>query len=176
MKHYRLMLRWTIMLLGTLAVLTGCTYDTTVRQLSPSEQTEFRVYNKVMTAAQTRAYLVLTSPAERTAYLQRTGLAQRFQALDTLDREAILSGFPRAGMSAEALLFVWGEPYYTDGDARRSAHWHYLGSSLGLAERGNRYGNLSNRVDVYLTDGKVVAWIDGPMPDDDKGESGCGRC
>jgi hypothetical protein len=30
---------------------------------------------------------------------------QRFEALDPLDREAVRSGFPRVGMSAEALLF-----------------------------------------------------------------------
>jgi hypothetical protein len=63
-------------------------------------------------------------------------------------------------MSAEALRFVWGEPYYSSGDARRSAHWYYLGSSLALAERGNQYYEFSNRVDVYLMDGRVVGWVD----------------
>ena len=28
-------------------------------------------------------------------------------------------------MSAEALMFLWGEPYYTAGDANRYAHWFY---------------------------------------------------
>jgi|GEM_PF-3153713 len=101
------------------------------------------------------------------------GLAQRFQALDPLDREAVQNGFPRVGMSTEALRFVWGEPYYTDGNARRSAHWHYLGSSLALGASGNQYNNFGSRVDVYLTDGKVVGWVDGASPNDDKGESGC---
>jgi len=76
-------------------------------------------------------------------------------------------------MSTEALRFVWGEPYYTDGNARRSAHWHYLGSSLALGASGNQYNNFGSRVDVYLTDGKVVGWVDGASPNDDKGESGC---
>ena len=35
-----------------------------------------------MTASQTRTYLAKTSAAERTAYLQAIGLAQRFQRLD----------------------------------------------------------------------------------------------
>ena len=50
--------------------------------------------------------------------------------LDPLDREAVKSGWPRVGMSADALRFVWGDPAYTQGDARRSAHWHYVGSSF----------------------------------------------
>jgi hypothetical protein len=63
-------------------------------------------------------------------------------------------------MSAEALLFLWGSPYYTAGDARRYAHWYYLGSSFDLAAYGNQYSNFGNRVDVYLVDGYVVGWVD----------------
>ena len=92
-----------------------------------------------MTWAQERAYLAKKTAAERTAYLYEIGLAQRFQALDPLDQETVRYGWPRRGMSAEALLFVWGEPYYTAGDARRSAHWYYLGSSMELAAHGNQY-------------------------------------
>ena len=176
MRYDRQLWWWVGMILATLVVLSGCAYDTAVRQLSLAEQAEFHTYNKVMTAGQARAYLAKTSAVERTAYLRQIGLAQRFEGLDPLDRDAVQSGFPRVGMSAEALRFVWGEPYYTEGDARRYAHWHYLGSSLGLGASGNRYGNLSNRVDVYLVAGKVVGWVDGPRPDDDKGESSCGRC
>ncbi|MBM3224427.1 MAG: hypothetical protein FJZ47_11580 [Candidatus Tectomicrobia bacterium] len=72
---------------------------------------------------------------------------------------------PRPGMSAEALRFLWGEPYATAGDANRSAHWFYLGSSLALAEYGNQYTHTSNRVDVYLVDGRVVGWVDYPPSD-----------
>src|SRR6267142_2283061 len=81
-------------------------------------------------------------------------------SLDELDREAVLGGVPRVGISAEALLFLWGSPYYTAGDAQRYAHWYYLGSSLVLGESGNRYRQSSNRVDVYLVDGHVVGWVD----------------
>ena len=63
-------------------------------------------------------------------------------------------------MSAEALRFLWGNPYYTAGEASRYAHWFYLGSSFALAEYGNQYSNFSNRVDVYLVDGHVVGWVD----------------
>jgi hypothetical protein len=115
-----------------------------------------------MTAAQVRTYLAQPSAAARTAYLRQRGLVQRLAALDSLDRDALRSGVPHVGMSADALRFLWGEPEYTEGDARRSAHWHYLGSSLTLAHTGNAYGHVSNRVDVYLVDGKVVGWVDGP--------------
>ncbi len=147
-------------LLGAVLVLTGCAYDNAVRQLSLDEQAEFHVYRKVMTATQARAYLAKASATERTAYLREVGLAQRFEALEPLDRAAVQSGVPRVGMSAEALYFVWGEPYYTEGDARRSAHWHYLGSSLALGASGNQYSNTGNRVDVYVVAGKIVGWVD----------------
>jgi len=141
-------------------VLTGCTYDAAVRQLSPAEQSEFYTYRKIMTTAQEHAYLAKATAAERTAYLSEVGLAQRFQALDPLDRDAVQGGWPRVGMSAEALRFVWGDPYYADGDARRSAHWHYLGSSFGRGNAGNRPWGFGNRVDVYLVAGKIVGWVD----------------
>ena len=147
-------------LLGTLLALTGCAYDVTVQRLSLAEQAEFYLYKKVMTPAQARAYLARASAAERTAYLREVGLAQRFEALEPLDRTAVQSGFPCVGMSADALLFVWGEPYYTEGEARRAAHWHYLGSSLGLGASGNQYSNSGNRVDVYIVAGRIVGWVD----------------
>lgn len=179
MRYDRQVLGWLGVLLGTLMMLTGCTlnYDAALRQMSLPEQSEFHTYRKVMSASQTRTYLAKTSAAERTAYLQQIGLVQRFQSLDPHDRDTVQSGFPRVGMGAEALLFVWGEPEYRDGDARRSAHWFYLGSSLALGAYGNRYGTSGgSQVDVYLVDGKVRGWVDGPLTNDDKGESGCGRC
>src|SRR5215813_4277013 len=66
---------WTTGLLGILLVLTGCTstYDTAVRQLSPAEQTEFAIYQHIMTGTQTHTYLAKTTAAERTAYLSAIG-------------------------------------------------------------------------------------------------------
>jgi hypothetical protein len=148
------------LLLAVWAAGTGCAYNAAVQRLSLPEQSEFFLYRKVMTWAQERAYLAKTSAAERTAYLREIGLAQRFQALDAFDQEAIQNGWPRPGMSADALRFLWGEPYSTAGDAHLSAHWYYLGSSLELAEHGNQYRNVGNRVDVSLVDGRVVGWVD----------------
>ena len=170
MRYGQQLLRWTGVLLGTIVVLAGCTYDAAVRQLSLPEQAEFHTYSKVMTGAQAHTYLAKATAAERTAYLRAIGLAQRFEGLDALDRETVQSGFPRAGMSAEAPLFVWGSPYYMAGDARHYAHWHYLGSSFALATYGNQYRNSGNRVDVYLVDGHVVGWVDYGLTD--HGDSG----
>ena len=160
MRQIRWFFQGAGVVMGTLLVLIGCTYDAAVQRLSLAEQSEFYTYRKIMTTAQEHTYLAKATAAERTAYLSEIGLAQRFQALDPLDRDAVKSGWPRVGMSADALRFVWGDPYATDGDARRYAHWHYLGSSFGLGESGNRYRQSSNRVDVYLVDGHVVGWVD----------------
>ena len=159
MRERRQCLCWAGVVLGLIVALSGCT-SAAISKLSLDEQAEFHLYRKVMTAAQERAYLAKVSAAERMAYLREIGLAQRFQALDPLDREAVLGGVPRVGISAEALLFLWGSPYSTAGDAQRYAHWYYLGSSLVLGESGNRYRQSSNRVDVYLVDGHVVGWVD----------------
>lgn len=164
MRDPRPWLRWVVVLLGSIVTLSGCTYAA-IQKLSLDEQAEFQTYRKVMIASQERAYLAKATTAERTAYLSEIGLAQRFQALDPLDREAVLSGAPRVGMSAEALLFLWGTPYYTAGDASRYAHWYYLGSSFALAEYGNQYANFGSRVDVYLVDGQIVGWVDYPLDD-----------
>ena len=116
-----------------------------------------------MTPAQTRTYLAKATAVERTAYLEESGLAQRFQALAPPDREAVQYGFLRKGMSAEALLFLWGEPYTTAGDARRYAHWHYLGSSLNRSPAGSHPWDFGQRVDVYLVAGQVEGWVDAPL-------------
>src|SRR5215831_4511985 len=159
MRALRPFVRWVVVLMGSIMTLSGCTYAA-IHNLSLDEQAEFYVYRKVMTPSQERAYLAKATAAERTAYLSEIGLAQRFQALDPSDRETVRGGIPRVGMSAEALLFLWGEPYYTSGDAHRYAHWYYLGSSLGLAGYGNQYYNYGNRVDVYLVAGQVTGWVD----------------
>jgi hypothetical protein len=166
---------WTALVLGALLGLIACTYDAALRHLSPAEQAEFVLYHHRMTGGQQHTYLGKTSAAERTAYLHELGLVQRFQALDPGDRTAVQQGWPQVGMSAEALLFVWGEPYSTAGDARRSAHWHYLGSSFGRSAYNNPRLDFGNRVDVSLVDGKVVGWVDAPLSTQDASE-GCPGC
>ncbi len=159
MRDLRPFVRWVVVLMGSIITLSGCTYAA-IQKLSLDEQAEFHIYQKVMTPSQERAYLAKATAAERTAYLSEIGLAQRLQTLDPLDREAVRGGAPRVGMSAEALLFLWGEPYYTAGDASRYAHWYYLGSSFGLANYGNQDYYSGNRVDVYLVAGQVTGWVD----------------
>ena len=176
MKTHRKFGPWAAVLLVALLGLTACTYNAALRQLSPPEQAEFALYHYRMTGLQEHTYLAKASAAERTAYLRELGVVQRFQALDPVDQEAVRSGWPRVGMSAEALLFVWGEPYDTAGDARQSAHWHYLGSSFGRRPSGNPRWGFGNRVDVYLVAGKVVGWVDAaPSTSADGGSGGGGR-
>jgi len=145
-------------LLGILVALTGCTYRAALQRLSPEEQVMFRIYSKGMTSGQAHTYLRQATAAERAAYLEHLGLAQRFQALSPWDREAVLSGFPRQGISADALRFLWGEPYYTRGSVRHAAHWHYLGSPFTLVASGNQHGQLGTMVDVYILEGRVAWW------------------
>ena len=158
MRSVRCFLRY-LSLVGTLVALTSCTYSA-LQRLPLEEQAQLALYRKVMTPAQVRTYLAKGNAAERTAYLHASGLVQRFESLAPLDRDAIRNGFPRVGMSAEALRFVWGDPYETAGDANRYAHWRYLGSSLDLTAYGNQYRHSGNRVDVYLVDGHIVGWVD----------------
>ena len=156
-------------LLAALLATAGCSYHTAVQRLSPSEQTEFRIYRKAMTSAQTRTYLAKATPTERTAYLHALGLAQRFQALDALDREALLAGYPYHGMSATALRFLWGPPHYTEGRANYYEHWYYLGSSLALAATGSDYHASGSRVVVFLDNERVTSWLDFVPTNDDDG-------
>jgi len=157
MNQVRRFLRYTA-IVSAIVVLTSYAPGATHPGLGPAEETEFHTYLKVMTAAQARAYLAKANAAVRTAYLRTLGLVQRFEALDSQDREAILTGRqPRVGMSAEALRFLWGEPEYTTGLPAQSAHWYYRGSSFTLADRGNDSGSMLT--DVYLTDGRVAGWV-----------------
>lgn len=164
-----------IWLLGAILVLTSCTYEAQIRQLAPAEQAEFRAYRKIMTASQARTYLAKATAAERTAYARELGLVQRFQALAAQDREAVLAGYPRKGMSTEAMRFLWGEPYAHKGRTNHYEHWYYLGSSVALATSGNQHYNFGNRVDAYFEDGRLVWWVDFIPSTNDDG-SDCNGC
>ena len=174
MHYHRPCWPWMGVVLGLIVMLTGCASHARGRQLSPAEQAEFAIYRKVMTPTQTRMYLAKATAVERTAYLEESGLAQRFQALDPPDREAVQYGFLRKGMSTEALRFVWGEPATMQGDVRRAAQWHYVGALHTLSAYGNQYYDTSHGVDVYLADGKVVTWSE-TFPDAPRPDVGSGR-
>ena len=159
MRPLRRFLRFTS-IAGVTVVLSGCTYHTALQQLSAAERATFRAHSKVMTPRQARAYLSQPTAAERAAYLEQIGSSQRFQSLRPRDREAVLAGFPRQGMSAEAMRFLWGEPYDTKGHTGRYEHWYYLGSSLSLAESGNAAGEAGTMVIVDLVNGQVEGWLE----------------
>ncbi len=160
-------------LLGLIIVLTvvsGCAYQQAVDNLEPAEQTAFRAYRKVINGSQARTYLSKTNAAERSAYLREIGAQQRFEALEPEDRESVLNGFIRKGMSAEALHFLWGSPDYTTGTTGEWEYWIYRGEYLDLLAYGNRYAD-SSRVRVHLADGQVQWWFrDEINVNEDQGE------
>jgi hypothetical protein len=168
--RYRQQFRRVVGIVGALMALTGCAYTAAVQQLPPEERTAFRAYNKIMTSGQTRTYLAQGTPAARAAYLEQIGIAQRFQALDPVDRTSVLDGYIRKGMSADALRFLWGHPYYTRGHTGHYEYWQYLGSAFNLADRGNSYTE-GTVVIVYLVDDKVDWWLETTPTGIDKGGS-----
>jgi hypothetical protein len=145
---------------SAIMLIAGCAYQEAIRNLTPTEQQEFRAYSKVMTAKQVRTYLAGETAAARAAYLNEIGMTQRFQALAAQDRESVLAGYIRKSMSAEALHFLWGEPYKTKGRPGHYEYWFYRGSSVSLAETGDQHHNLGNQVRVLLVDGRVDDWAD----------------
>lgn len=155
---------------GLLVGLAGCAYTAAVKQLPPEERTAFRAYSKIMTSGQARTYLAQGTPAARTAYLEQIGVAQRFRGLDPVDRESVLNGYIRRGMSADALRFLWGHPYYTRGHTGHYEYWQYLGSAFNLADRGNSYTE-GTVVIVYLVDDRVDWWFETLPTGIDKGGS-----
>jgi hypothetical protein len=74
MKIDRLCGAWTALVLGALLGLTACSYEATLRHLSPAEQAEFALYHHRMTGVQQHTYLGKASAAARTAYLHELGL------------------------------------------------------------------------------------------------------
>jgi hypothetical protein len=149
--------------------MAGCSYQAALQRLSPDERSQFWAYRKVMTSSQAHTYLAQETPAARAAYLHDIGLAQRFADLEPQDRDAILAGHIRQGMSAEALRFLWGRPYYTKGYTGHYEYWHYWGSAFDLVDRGNSSTQGGTVVIVYLVDDKVDWWIETTPTGIDKG-------
>jgi len=168
MRRLQLFLRMTGVV-ATVMIMTGCAYRAALQRLSPAEKAEFHAYYKVMSGPQAWRYLSRTTAAERTAYLKEIGLAARFQALPPEDREAVLAGIPREGMRADAIRFLWGEPYYTEGYANHYESWFYLGSSFTLAREGNDYSSRATMMEVQLIDGKMAWWFETVPDDEDDG-------
>ena len=155
-----------------LTLLTGCAYERAVNNLRPDERNAFQAYRKVMRGSQERAYLSKPDEAARSAYLREIGIQQRFEGLDAQDRESVLNGFIRQGMSVDALRFLWGEPEYTSGATGEWEYWIYRGFASDLFAHGNRYNEGSSRVRVFLVDNQVKWWTqEVPESDDDPGES-----
>ena len=145
---------------GALLVFASCSYRAAMDKLPPEERAEFRAHSKVMTSRQIRTYLAKPTPDARAAYLEEIGSAQRFAALDLEDRESVLAGHIRVGMSSEALRFLWGEPYDIKGYVGRYENWFYNGSAYDLAKAPTVNEDFGTVVQVRLIDGRVKWWLE----------------
>jgi len=151
----------------SLLLLAGCTPLPAYTQFAAEEQGLYRVYSRVMTPGQRRAYLALPSAAERTAYARQVGAAQRLEALSAADRATVLGGHPVVGMSRQALLLLWGEPPIRQGPAQYE-RWYYYGDEFSLAEPGYHAQLQASIMEVALEGGKVVWWAQrAPRPQSD---------
>jgi hypothetical protein len=158
---------------AALALLTGCAYERAVNNLSPEERKAFWAYRKVMRSSQEKTYLSKPDEAARLAYLRDIDVTQRFEALDAQDREAVLHGFIRQGMRADALYFLWGEPEHTSGASGKWEYWLYRGYASDLFQHGNQYHEGNSQVRVFLVDNRVQWWTQElPEGDGDAGDSG----
>jgi len=144
-------------LLGlSLVVLAACTPLPGYTRLAAEEQGLYRVYSRVMTPGQRRAYLAWPSAAERAAYARQVGAAQRFEALSAADRATVLGGRPVAGMSRQALLLLWGEPAARQGPAQYE-RWYYYGDEFSLTEPGY-HARLEGSIMEVALEGDTVVW------------------
>ena len=75
MRDLRPLMRWVVVLMGSIMTLSGCTYAA-IQKLSLEEQAEFHIYKKVMTAV-TRADLSRQADRRRTHGLPAVRLAWR---------------------------------------------------------------------------------------------------
>ena len=158
MQSGQQMLNWIDALVGTVAVLTRLPARKTIRRLAPSVQAELATYGHAMTPTQQCAYLAKVTATERTAYLRELGLIQRFAALSPLDRAAVRRRCPYPEMRADALLFLWGEPYYTVRQTGQDEIWYYRGVSRREDSVDTPARKPGIEVEVYLVEGQVITW------------------
>jgi hypothetical protein len=151
------LLDWRDVLAGTVAVLTRSSARETSRRLSPAEQAEFTTYYHAMTLSQEQTYLAKGTATERTAYLREIGLSQRFAALSPVDRATVRRQRPYPGMSADALRFLWGEPYDIVRQTAWDERWYYLDVSCGW-DALPTHASHGTQVEVYLVEGHVITW------------------
>jgi hypothetical protein len=110
-----------------------------------------------MTPSQLRTYLALPTATERAAYAKQIGASRVLEALSEESRAAVLHGQPFEGMSGQALLLLWGEPYRREGPAF-DERWWYLGDSFSLTEVGNSTHSMGTVMEVALENGHVKWW------------------
>lgn len=156
------MLRASVLFL-TLSVL-GCATVFSYLSLSQDERRLFEIYSVFMTTAQQAEYLSRTTPADRAAYAKSLGLHQRFLALSEGERDAVLSQRLMGGMSADALLMSWGQPWYRFRLGEDDEKWMYF-------PYFSRHLPPSVGYRVYLRGGRVYEWVQFVIPAPERGAS-----
>lgn len=158
MRHT--LLWWVEGLVALVAVGCGAAYS--YLRLPAGERRLFEIYSVSMTTAQQAEYLSRTTSADRAAYAEALGVHQRFLALPEGERDAVLRQSLMAGMSANALLMSWGDPWYRVRLGEDTEEWVYfpyfsrhLPPSLGYR--------------IYLTGGRVSDWVQFVLPAPERG-------
>ena len=147
------------MIIMAMVLLTACsTYD--FQHLPTVEHELYRAYSQVMSSSQRRTFLALSTTAEREAFAKEIGVAQRFDALSSEERQAVLYGQAFRGMSGDALRFVWGAPCREQGPAAHQT-WFYHGPVFSLPGPGWNCSRSPDRItEVQLVNEKVQEWIE----------------
>ena len=144
----------------TLIIFAGCTGQHSYQHLPTTEQELYRAYSQVMTPAQSKTYLSLSTVAEREAFARDIGVAQKLDALSPEERQAVLYGDVFKGMSGQALRFVWGDPCREEGPPAHRK-WYYHGPVFSLPQAGwNCSGDVDTITEVQLVNGKVEWWAE----------------
>ena len=101
----------SLILLLTLAALSGCGWKGKVKRLASDEVDHYYALRVFMEEDQKKEYLTRKTQEERDEYLKELGLWDRFYKYDAGKREAIVTGEVRKGWTKEMLLMAWGMPY-----------------------------------------------------------------
>lgn len=141
-------------------VVGGCSY----LRLPPEERRFFEAYSVFMTPAQQAEYLGRTTPADRAAYAEALGLRQRFLALPEGEQNAVLSQELMTGMSADALLMAWGDPWYRFRLGEDTEEWLYYPQFSRALPPSVGYR-------IYLRGGRVFEWVQFVIPAAERGVS-----
>lgn len=134
-------MRWLLLLVA----LAGCGYKGRVKNLSDAEFNHYYALRPFMDEGQIKTYLKMKTEAERSDYLKKLGLWDRFYQYPERVRQQIVDGDVAVGWKKDQVLMSWGQPY----DLRKPP------------------GRAAERSEMYVyrfeqqADGTVLVWAPG---------------